>query len=271
MLEAFSRLLPPLNRFLDQIWPSVVATLIAAGLISGYNHAFSGHMQQPRMAALHEAAGLAAPTPATAAAKVKPAPETAADAVTIRERTDEPARVLEKEASGELGKDQTAIKVAAPAPQPAPRPTNVANPVPRSEPRVIERRAEPRVTSVEPRVSSVPYVVPPAAQPVTVAPTAPPLAAAPAALPPPVIMAPPPVASAQSMQQPMQQPMVMVPDRPTQRPPYEAQVEDVPPPPRGPIGAIVDTLKPSSLFARAREFGQRIEDAGNDILPNIRQ
>ena len=265
MLDAFSRLLPPLNRFLDQIWPSVVATLIAAGLISGYNHAFSGHMQQPRMAALHEAAGLAAPTPATAAAKVKPAPETAADAVTIRERTDEPARVLEKEASGELGKDQTAIMVAAP--QPAPRPTNVANPVPRSEARAIERRAEPRVTSVEPRMTGVPYVVPPAAQPVTVAPMAPPLAAAPAALPPPVIMAPPPAASAP----PMQQPMVMVPDRPTQRPPYEAQVEDVPPPPRGPIGAIVDTLKPSSLFARAREFGQRIEDAGNDILPNIRQ
>lgn len=265
MLDAISRLLPPVNKFLDQIWPSVVATLIAAGLISGYNHAFSGHMQQPRMAALHEAAGLGAPAPTTTVAKVKPAPETATDAVTIRDRADEPARVLEKEASGELGKDQTAIKVAAPAPQPAPRPTNVANPVPRSEPRVVERRAEPRVTSVEPRVTSVPYVVPPAAQPVTVAPMAPPLAAAPAALPPPVIMAPPPIASAQ--------PMITVPDRPYQRPPYEAQVEDVPPPPppRGPIGAIVDTLKPSSLFARAREFGRRIEDAGNDILPNIRQ
>ena len=25
------------------------------------------------------------------------------------------------------------------------------------------------------------------------------------------------------------------------------------------------------LFARAREFGHKIEDAGNDILPNIRQ
>jgi len=271
MLDAISRLLPPVNKFLDQIWPSVVATLIAAGLISGYNHAFSGHMQQPRMAALHEAAGLVgapgAPAPTTAVAKVKPAPETATDVVTVRDRTDEPARVLEKEASGELGKDQTAIKVAVPAPQPAARPTNVANPVPRSEPRVVERRAEPRVTSVEPRVTGVPYVVPPAAQPVTVAPMAP-LAAAPAALPPPVIMAPP-VASVQ----PMQPPMVTVPDRPYQRPPYEAQMDDVPPPPppRGPIGAIVDTLKPSSLFARAREFGQRIEDAGNDILPNIRQ
>ncbi len=44
-----------------------------------------------------------------------------------------------------------------------------------------------------------------------------------------------------------------------------------PQPQRGPFGTIVDTLKPSSLFARAREFGQRIEAAGNDILPNIRQ
>lgn len=262
MLDAISRLLPPVNKFLEQIWPSVVATLIAAGLISGYNHAFSGHLQQPRMAALHEAAGLAAPgapAPTTTVPKVKPAQETATEAVTIRDRTDEPARVLEKEASGELGKDQTAVKVAAPAPQPAPRPTNVANPVPRSEPRVVERRAEPRVTGV-------PYVVPPAPQAVTVAPMAPPLAAAP--LPPPVIMAPPPVAAAQPMP-----PMPPMPDRPYQRPPYDAQAEDVPPPPppRGPIGAIVDTLKPSSLFARAREFGQRIEDAGNDILPNIRQ
>jgi hypothetical protein len=32
----------------------------------------------------------------------------------------------------------------------------------------------------------------------------------------------------------------------------------------------VNTLRPSSLFARAREFGERIEAAGNEILPNIR-
>jgi hypothetical protein len=30
-------------------------------------------------------------------------------------------------------------------------------------------------------------------------------------------------------------------------------------------------LKPSTWFAHAREFGQKIEDAGNDILPSIRQ
>ena len=42
-------------------------------------------------------------------------------------------------------------------------------------------------------------------------------------------------------------------------------------PPQSPIGTIVNTLKPSSLFARAREFGEKIEAAGNEILPSIRQ
>ena len=41
--------------------------------------------------------------------------------------------------------------------------------------------------------------------------------------------------------------------------------------PQGPIGSIVNTLKPSTWFARAREFGEKIEAVGNDILPNIRQ
>jgi hypothetical protein len=30
-------------------------------------------------------------------------------------------------------------------------------------------------------------------------------------------------------------------------------------------------MKPSSIFARMRELGDRIEAAGNEILPNIRQ
>src|SRR5690242_405066 len=53
MLAAISRLLPHAAKFTRQIVPPVVATLIAAGLISAYNRAFSGHLQQPRMAALH--------------------------------------------------------------------------------------------------------------------------------------------------------------------------------------------------------------------------
>jgi hypothetical protein len=275
MLDVFARLLPPLNKFLDQIWPSVVATLIAAGLISGYNHAFSTHLQQPRMAMLKsetDAVAVAETAPQTSVV-AKPAAIPAAEYFASRERAIEPPRVLEKEAGAEAGKDQSAIKIAVAAPAPAPqaapqpaqRPTNVANPTPRTEP----------------RVASVPSVVPPAPAPVTVAPMAPPAAATPAPLPPvaaappPVILAPPPVASAQQ-----QQPYVTVPDRTYQRPPYdpnqrpyEQQAEDVPPPPppQGPLGAFVNTLKPSTWFARAREFGERIEQAGNDILPNIRQ
>jgi hypothetical protein len=225
MLDAVARLLPPINKFLDQIWPSVVATLIAAGLISGYNHAFSGHLQQPRMAALHEAAGVEPAAPAVTVV-AKPAPSALTD-LTVRDPEPALARVAEKEPTTEAGKDQTAVKVAVAAPAPAARP--VAVPAPRPEP----------------RVASVPYVVPPPAAPVTVAPMAPPLAAAPTPLPPPVIMATPPMAQppVASAQQPMQQPMVTVPDRvyqrppydPNQRPQYEAQAEDVPPPapPRG--------------------------------------
>jgi hypothetical protein len=70
---------------------------------------------------------------------------------------------------------------------------------------------------------------------------------------------PPPVITAQ--------PIVTVPDRP--RPVIEAQPETANPP-QGPIGKFVDALKPSNLFARAREFGDKIEQAGNDILPSIR-
>jgi hypothetical protein len=84
--------------------------------------------------------------------------------------------------------------------------------------------------------------------------------------PPPVIIAAPPSASTGK-------PYVTVPDRPYQRPTQEATLEDVPPPPRprGPFGVIANTLNPSSIFARMREFGDKIEQTGNDILPNIRQ
>jgi hypothetical protein len=211
------------------------------------------------MAALHEAAGVEPAAPAVTVV-AKPALGALTD-LTVRDPEPAPARVAEKDPTTEAGKDQTAVKVAVATPAPAARP--VATPAARAEP----------------RVASVPYVVPPPAAPVTVAPMAPPLASAPAPLPPPVIMATPPLA-----QPPLasaQQPMVTVPDRvyqrppydPNQRPHYEAQAEDMPPPapPRGPLGAIVETLKPSSLFARAREFGERIEAAGNEILPNIRQ
>ncbi len=71
---------------------------------------------------------------------------------------------------------------------------------------------------------------------------------------------PPPLVTAQ--------PIVTVPDR--ARPVVEAQAEAANPP-QGPIGKLVDTLKPANLLARARQFGEKIEQAGNDILPSIRQ
>jgi len=63
--------------------------------------------------------------------------------------------------------------------------------------------------------------------------------------------------------------MVTVPDRPNARPVEEPQVQ--PPPPQGALGKFVHAMKPSTWFAAAREFGQKIEDTGNEILPTIRQ
>ena len=74
--------------------------------------------------------------------------------------------------------------------------------------------------------------------------------------------------------------MVTVPDR--RRAPYapnapyetaaapEQQDFAPPPPAQGPLERFVDTMKPSSIFARMRELGDRIEAAGNDILPEDR-
>ena len=254
MLAAISRLLPHAAKFTRQIVPPVIATLIAAGLISAYNRAFSGHLQQPRMAALHHEAAEAAIEPVA-----KPLAPT--EAIAIYNNIAPPARLWEKEPAQESGKDQIAKVLAEPAPAPvrtaAPRPE-------KTEPRVEQRR----VAAVEP-------------QPVVRAP-APVIAPAPTivAVPPPVVAppAPPAVSSlptVQQLQQPVlpppvitAQPVVTVPDR--TRPIEQAQAE-APNPPQGPIGKFVDTLKPSNLFARAREFGEKIEQAGNDILPSIRQ
>jgi hypothetical protein len=94
-----------------------------------------------------------------------------------------------------------------------------------------------------------------------------------ASAPAPVAQEPPPVITAK--------PMVTVPDRPRPaypgyqpRPPYEQQQaeQDIAPPPEPrPLERFVDSLKPSSIFNRMREFGDRIEAAGNEILPSIRQ
>lgn len=237
-----AQLLPAAAKFARQIVPPVIATLIAAFLIAAYNKTFSGHLTQPRMNGLQaEASAAPVTTPASVAAgkTVEPVPEI----ITIHEFVDEPERLADKDAGQEAGKDQSVIKVAAdPAPPRPVAPERAAAPAPRAEPR---------------RVASVEHAQPMPA-PVIVAP--PVVVAAPVATAP-VMQEPPPVIVATP-------PMVTVPDRATARPaePQAGPIE----PPRGSIGMIVNTFKPSNWFARAREFGEKIEQAGNDILPSIR-
>jgi len=91
----------------------------------------------------------------------------------------------------------------------------------------------------------------------------------------PVAQEPPPVITAK--------PMMTVPDR--TRPSYEQPMAEqnfaLSPAPRqenrqenrqeARQESFVDALRPSSIFNRMREFGDRIEAAGNEILPSIRQ
>lgn len=247
MLTA-EQFLPAAAKFARQIVPPVIATLIAAVLIAAYNKTFSGHLSQPRFGGLQAEANAAPVVPPAAPIAAKSAAPVT-EVITIHEYVDAPERLADKDVATEAGKDQAAIKVAAePAPpRLAAAPERAATPAPAARP-------EPR------RVASVEHVHPVPA-PATAAPPmpAPVIVALPAAAP--VAQEPPPVIAAMP-------PMVTVPDRPNMRP-AQAQAEPVAPP-QGPIGVIVDTLKPSNWFARAREFGERIEQAGNDILPNIR-
>ena len=330
MLAVTAKLLAAARNYSRQIVPPVIATLIAALLIAGFNRAFSGHLMQPRMAAMHDGTGQGT-RPIVYAAN----PHEAA-AVTEADPLAEPAireRIFAKGDARESGKDQAAFKIA----------TAPAAPV---TPRAVARRTEPVETRpAEPqRVASAPVVVsaPPAAAPALAAPPvaaqpiapiasqpiAPPVAAQP--LPPiaqqpmaapqmaapqmsgPVAQEPPPVITAK--------PMVTVPDRlrapypantaqnypnqnypnqaypaqpypnqayPSQaypnqanpnydpRPPYAQQQADnedyARPRERRPLERFVDAIKPSTIFNHMREFGDRIEAAGNEILPSIRQ
>ena len=296
MLGAAARFLPAIRNFTRQIVPPVVATLLAAVLIAGYNRAFTGHLVQPRMGMLHGDVLGTDETPRPAglpAAK----PREVTDAVIVPEPVSPQNRVFSKDNDREAAKDDSALKTAAaPAAEPAPveaaavAPAPAAPPIPpvvraapkKVEPRVVERRpVEPRPYGTPVIVSQPPVVV---AQPPMAAP-APVIASAPVAAPypnypmqQPVAQEPPPVISAK--------PMVTVPDRargaypqsPSYSPnaPYEAAAPQqniaAPPPPQGgPFERFVDTMKPSSIFARMRELGDKIEAAGNDILPNIRQ
>jgi hypothetical protein len=227
-------------KFLRQIVPPVIATLIAAVLIAGFNRAFSTHLTQPRMAALH------AETDASERLRATPVAGTAAPAAEfvtapMIERSGEKGGIREaaKEAKGQIR-----IAEAAPTPTPVRRTERVAE---MREP----RQAEPR--QVEPYLMPAPVAAAPIV-PVSAAPIMAPVAAAPSVRQEPVSAEPP---------------MVTVPDRP--RPLPQTQTGEPAALQQSPIGMIVNTLKPSSLFARAREFGEKIEAAGNEILPSIRQ
>ena len=294
MLGAAARFLPAIRNFTRQIVPPVVATLLAAVLIAGYNRAFTGHLVQPRMGMMHgDIVGTdEAPRPAgVPVAK----PREVTDAIIVTEPVSPQNRVFSKDIDREAAKDDSALKTAAaPAAEPTPVEAAAAPAAPPTPPvvRAAPKKVEPRVVErrpVEPRPYGAPVVVsqPPVvvmAQPPMAAP-APVIASAPVAAPypsypmqQPVAQEPPPVISAK--------PMVTVPDRaraaypqsPSYPPnaPYETATpqQDIaaPPPPQGgPFERFVDTMKPSSIFARMRELGDKIEAAGNDILPNIRQ
>ena len=300
MLGAAARFLPAIRNFTRQIVPPVVATLLAAVLIAGYNRAFTGHLVQPRMGMMHgDIVGTdEAPRPAgVPVAK----PREVTDAIIVTEPVSPQNRVFSKDIDREAAKDDSALKTAAaPAAEPTPAPVEAAAapaappapPVVRAapkkvEPRVVERRpVESRPYGTPVVVSQPPVIVaqPPMAAPAPVIASAPVAAAYPTyPMQPPVAQEPPPVISAK--------PMVTVPDRPRagspqnsvypqnpaypQNAPYEAAAprQDIaaPPPQGGPFERFVDTMKPSSIFARMRELGDKIEAAGNDILPSIRQ
>ena len=238
-MAAAARFLPAIRNFTRQIIPPVVATLLAAVLIAGYNRAFTGHLVQPRMGMLHgDIIGTdEAPRPAGAATAK---PREATDAIIVAEPVSVHNRVFSKDNDREAAKDDTALKTAAapaaepvaveaaaPAAQPAPAvppaPPVARAPAKKAEPRVVERRpVEPRPYGAPVVVSQPPVIV---AQPPMAAP-APVIATAPVAAPypgypmqQPVAQEPPPVIAAK--------PMVTVPDRRTRAPypqnaPYEA-------------------------------------------------
>ena len=124
MLTASAKFRPALAWFARQIAPSVLATLIAALVIAGYNRAFSGHLQQPRMAALHAAMDKVAGEPAAAEAdaSAKPKPAWTTRVVEIIAPTGDIERSFDKDEGREAAKDQSKLKVAdlAPAAVPAP-------------------------------------------------------------------------------------------------------------------------------------------------------
>jgi len=258
MRAAAVNLVPVLRTYTKQIIPPVLATLIAALLIAGFNRAFSGHLVQPRMAALHSNEET---RPTEAKTREMPAVEIAS----ASEPTP-PDRIFAKDNDREAAKDQPTLKVAvaAPAPVPAAAPAVVtAAPVAAPPlPRAAQRPSEP------PRVVTTPLA--PAPVPVVVAaPVSPPVAIQqPFPQEPPTVIVGRPVAV--PVERPRYQPGMQPPQQQGVQQQAMQQEPMQPAQPRG-FDRFVDSMKPSSIFDRMREFGDRIEAAGNEILPSIRQ
>ena len=139
MLAAAAQFLVlPSANFTRQIVPPVVATLLAAVLIAGYNRAFTGHLVQPRMGMMHgDVIGTdEAPRPAgVATAK----PREATDAIVVAEPVSVQNRVFSKDNDREAAKDDTALKTAA-APAAEPVAVEAAASAAQSAPAVRPRR-----------------------------------------------------------------------------------------------------------------------------------
>src|SRR3954470_23914130 len=88
MNAAVSRLAPAAAKFARQIVPPVIATLIAAGLLSAYNRAFSGRPRRPRMSPSHKDLAEASTDPTVT-------PPVPSGAAAIYEETAPPARLWE--------------------------------------------------------------------------------------------------------------------------------------------------------------------------------
>ena len=174
----------------------MVATLLAAVLIAGYNRAFTGHLVQPRMGMMHgDVIGTDEASRPAGVATAKP--REATDAVIVAEPVSIQNRVFSKDNDREAAKDDTALKTAtapvaepapaeaaAAAPAVAPTPPVARAPAKKAEPRVVERRpADPRPYGAPVIVSQPPVIM---AQPPMVA-VAPVIASAPVAAPYPVM------------------------------------------------------------------------------------
>src|SRR3954471_15712942 len=125
MLAASAKFRPAVAWFARQIAPSVLATLIAALVIAGYNRAFSGHLASPRLSAVRAAMDKVtgepgAPAGAATDAAANPRPAWTTQVVEILAPTGDLERSFDKDEGREAAKDQSKLRVADATPAAAP-------------------------------------------------------------------------------------------------------------------------------------------------------